>query len=288
MTSPTLYFAFGSNLWKQQMSLRCPSSTYVGIGRLCGYEWFINARGYANIAPSAKDGGPGGQEPGQEFDGEVWGLVYELTHDDEARVDANEGVPYAYEKQTIPVEFWPASPSSSTSPPRGVAAAAEAAAAAAAEAEAAEAAEAAAGAGAGKATPMLVYVDTRRNRGGYPPRDEYVHRMNAGIRDALDEGVPAAYVRRVLRRYIPPPAEGEEEAEEKAGGKEGEGKAAEQATGFADSADASRARAAALTPVGSGVVSPDEGEKRNVGSKEDEEELRERASEVCYAKYLGI
>ncbi|KAL2175541.1 uncharacterized protein P884DRAFT_262340 [Thermothelomyces heterothallicus CBS 202.75] len=271
MTSPTLYFAFGSNLWKQQMSLRCPSSTYVGIGHLRGYEWFINARGYANIAPSAKDGGPGSQEAGQELDGEVWGLVYELTRDDEARLDANEGVPYAYEKQTIPVEFWPASPSSSTSPPRGVAAAA--------------AAEA--GAGAGKATPMLVYVDTRRNRGGYPPRDEYVHRMNAGIRDALDEGVPAAYVRRVLRRYIPP-AEGEEEAEEKAGGKEGEEKTAERATGFADSADASRARAAAPTPVGSGVVSPDEGEERNVGSKEDVEEMRERASEVCYAKYLGI
>ncbi|KAL2183010.1 hypothetical protein L209DRAFT_758389 [Thermothelomyces heterothallicus CBS 203.75] len=270
MTSPTLYFAFGSNLWKQQMSLRCPSSTYVGIGHLRGYEWFINARGYANIAPSAKDGGPGSQEAGQELDSEVWGLVYELTRDDEARLDANEGVPYAYEKQTIPVEFWPASPSSSTSPQRGVAAAA-----------------AEAGAGAGKATPMLVYVDTRRNRGGYPPRDEYVHRMNAGIRDALDEGVPAAYVRRVLRRYIPP-AEGEEEAEEKAGGKEGEGKTAERATGFADSADASRARAAAPTPVGSGVVSPDEGEERNVGSKEDVEEMRERASEVCYAKYLGI
>ncbi|KAL9584321.1 MAG: hypothetical protein Q9203_004702, partial [Teloschistes exilis] len=41
----TLYFAYGSNLWLHQMSLRCPSSVYVGVARLPNYRWIINARG---------------------------------------------------------------------------------------------------------------------------------------------------------------------------------------------------------------------------------------------------
>ncbi|KAL2150187.1 hypothetical protein VTH82DRAFT_7863 [Thermothelomyces myriococcoides] len=222
MSSRTLYFGFGSNMWKQQMSHRCPASTYVGIGRLRGYEWFINSRGYANIAPSAKDNGVDSRGPDDpRLDSEVWGLVYELTPDDEASLDINEGAPYIYEKQTIPVEFWPARSSSSAST---------------AEALAAEA---------GKAVPMLVYIDTRHNRGGYPPRDEYVHRMNAGIHDALEEGVPASYVRQVLRKYIPP-AEGKEKAEE------------------------GKNEAGVITEL------------------EADEELPERASEVCYAKYYGF
>ncbi|KAK4136875.1 hypothetical protein BT67DRAFT_374403, partial [Trichocladium antarcticum] len=93
--SPTLYFAFGSNLWQHQMTLRCPSSPYVGIGRLRGYTWFINARGYANIAPA----------PSPDSGDEVWGLVYDLAEQDEAQLDRNEGVPYAYVKRVVDVEF---------------------------------------------------------------------------------------------------------------------------------------------------------------------------------------
>ncbi|KAL2161011.1 hypothetical protein VTH06DRAFT_8724 [Thermothelomyces fergusii] len=206
MSYPTLYFAFGSNLWKQQMSRRCPSSTYLGIGRLRGYEWFINARGYANIAPSSANNtststststsnGPDSRAPpGQGLEGEVWGLVYALTPDDEARLDASEGVPHAYQRQAVLVEFWPAtgSPPPSSPSPAGAGAGAGAG------------PGASPGTGPGREVPMLVYVDGQRNQGGYPPRAEYVHRMNEGIDDALAEGVPAEYVERVLRRYIPP------------------------------------------------------------------------------------
>jgi len=31
-----------SNLWKEQMTLRCPCSEYLGVGRLQGYRWIIN------------------------------------------------------------------------------------------------------------------------------------------------------------------------------------------------------------------------------------------------------
>ncbi|KAL1648495.1 hypothetical protein SLS58_002250 [Diplodia intermedia] len=52
----TLYFAYGSNLWLDQMHRRCPSSVYLGVGRLhgsnssnTGWRWIINERGYANV-----------------------------------------------------------------------------------------------------------------------------------------------------------------------------------------------------------------------------------------------
>ena len=170
ITPAKSYFGYGSNLWKDQMARRCPSSPFTGVGRLRGYRWIINSRGYANIA-----------ETGAGSD-EVWGLIYDLAPADEVRLDVNEGVPYAYEKAMIPVEFW-----AEGQLPGGR------------EATAATAATAAA-----VVVEMLVYIDYRRCSGeGNKPRDEYVHRMNQGIRDALHEGVPESYVNGVVRRYIP-------------------------------------------------------------------------------------
>ncbi|KAK4119338.1 hypothetical protein N657DRAFT_549244, partial [Parathielavia appendiculata] len=170
------YFGFGSNLWKQQMSLRCPTSPFTGIGRLCGYKWFINGRGYANIAPITT--------ASPDSEDEVWGLVYDLSPADEARLDINEGVPFAYEKRHIPVEFWPDGTGADGIPEKGK----------------------------GQVVDMLVYIDFKRSQPGHRPRAEYVHRMNMGIRDALREGVPQAYVERVLRPYIPADAELDAEA----------------------------------------------------------------------------
>ncbi|KAK4459917.1 hypothetical protein QBC42DRAFT_307497 [Cladorrhinum samala] len=151
------YFGYGSNLWLDQMSRRCPSSPHTGIGLLRGYQWFINSRGYANIAASDNP------------DDQVWGLIYDLTPEDEAQLDVNEGVPVAYEKRTMPVLF-------------------------AGKGERGEPKD---------AVDMLVYIDFQRNEGKHKPRAEYVHRMNMGIRDALKEGVPQEYVDKVLREYIP-------------------------------------------------------------------------------------
>ncbi|KAK4247023.1 hypothetical protein C7999DRAFT_14936 [Corynascus novoguineensis] len=281
MTGSTLYFAFGSNLWKHQMSLRCPSSPYVGLGRLRGYEWFINARGYANIAQAAtKTPNRNLNQDSKPSEPEVWGLVYALSAADEAQLDVNEGVPYAYEKRMLPVEFWTA-PTMSTSPSSP-----------SPEAETDLQAAGIKGRGRGEETLMLVYIDFRHSAGGHPPRAEYVHRMNMGIRDALAEGVPAPYVRRVLREYIPSDEE-EEEEEEEGGWSERKAVALEQARGFVDGRDVVDRRratrvpaAAAATPVGSGVVSSVEGE---TGMDEaEEEELPERASGVCYLKHFGF
>ncbi|KAK6348149.1 hypothetical protein TWF718_005963 [Orbilia javanica] len=85
------YFAYGSNLWLDQMARRCPTSPYTSIARLPNYRWIISERGYANIVRSPGD--------------EVWGMLYDLSPPDEQSLDKYEGVPQAYIKEMMPVEL---------------------------------------------------------------------------------------------------------------------------------------------------------------------------------------
>lgn len=170
-----------SNLWLSQMHLRCPQSTYVGTARLPGYKWIIDTRGYANIvqtsSPSHSPSNPNPNTNTNSTEDEVWGLVYTLTPPDERNLDKNEGVPVAYTKENLTVEFFPASSSPSSSP----------------SSSASESA---------KRIPALVYIDRTRTAES-EPKQEYIYRMNRGIEDALRMGVPEEYVERVLRRFIP-------------------------------------------------------------------------------------
>ena len=86
-----LYFAYGSNLWRKQMRVRCPDHKEIGIGVLRGYRWIISARGYANIISSQSD--------------VVHGKIYKLTAADERNLDRYEGVANgAYRKEILMVE----------------------------------------------------------------------------------------------------------------------------------------------------------------------------------------
>ncbi|MGO9379973.1 MAG: DNA methyltransferase [Dissulfurispiraceae bacterium] len=86
-----LYFAYGSNLWLEQMKERCPNHRLIGDGVLRGYRWIISKRGYANIVKSAPD--------------EVHGIVYEIKKSDEDTLDVKEGVNKgSYRKETLSVE----------------------------------------------------------------------------------------------------------------------------------------------------------------------------------------
>lgn len=89
----TVYFGFGSNMWKEQVQTRCRTSKYLGIARLPGYRWFIAAQGGANVAPGA------------DHD-EVWGLAYSLQPDDEAELDVIERVPVHFTKEIIQAQLW--------------------------------------------------------------------------------------------------------------------------------------------------------------------------------------
>ncbi|KAI1079060.1 hypothetical protein F5B20DRAFT_191376 [Whalleya microplaca] len=209
MTAPTtggnkevLYFAYGSNLSTTQMHQRCPRSTPVGLGHLPGWKWIINERGYANIvqqqpqpqqqqqqqasSPSASAttttttaaaGNASAGDPG------VYGLLYRLHPDDEATLDACEGVPWAYERRFLDVILVPD------------------------KARAKVRAEAGAGAkieieGARAHARALVYVDFERVKPS-TPRREYVARMNRGIHEAVAEwGLSETYVEDVMRPFL--------------------------------------------------------------------------------------
>ncbi len=86
-----LYFAYGSNLCREQMQCRCPDHRIVGRSSLKGYRWIISTRGYANVVKSDED--------------EVQGVVYEISESDECNLDRCEGVDCgAYRKEMITVE----------------------------------------------------------------------------------------------------------------------------------------------------------------------------------------
>ena len=193
LSPPTTYFGYGSNLWQHQMTTRCPTSTYLGVARLPHYTWQINTRGYANVV-SAPSSSP-------NYSDSVYGLVYGLPPLDEQQLDRNEGVPVAYTKEWIKCDFWPGGVGEKIDT----------------EMEPKERRE------------MLVYVDRKRTTPDVP-REEYVYRMNRGIRDALALGVPEGYVEGVLRGYIAAP-EGGKGGE---GGKEEEELAMRQAGRFVD------------------------------------------------------
>ncbi|KIM39271.1 hypothetical protein M413DRAFT_447212 [Hebeloma cylindrosporum] len=88
MSSKTVYFAYGSNLWLDQMGRRCPESKFIGIASLNDWKWIINIRGCATIIPSAGD--------------IVYGFLFELSAQDVLNLNGFEG--NMYERQTIPVE----------------------------------------------------------------------------------------------------------------------------------------------------------------------------------------
>ena len=78
-----LYFAYGSNMWRQQMRERCPGHELIGTAvlkdhTLC-FPRFSKIRkcGVAGIRPQP--------------DAEVWGVVYRLTAEDFAALDRREG-----------------------------------------------------------------------------------------------------------------------------------------------------------------------------------------------------
>ena len=159
----TLYFGYGSNLWREQMTQRCPESEYVGVARLPKYRWIIYDRGYANVVKT-----------GNSSD-EVYALAYTLNSWDESRLDRNEGVPVAYQKDTLKVEFW----ESAGGKPVNVTDRHSV-----------------------RTREMLVYIDYDGTHEA-KPKEEYIYRMNKGIDDAIEAGVPAEYVDRVMRRFIP-------------------------------------------------------------------------------------
>ena len=137
------YFGYGSNLSKEQMAIRCPDSNYVSSGKLLGYSWLINTRGYASIKPSKDD--------------IVLGEIFRLSQKDVDYLDIYENVDDGmYIKSTLSIE-------TSSGP-----------------------------------IDCLVYIASDNNLGS--PQEEYIHRINSGIKSA---NLPAEYVQKSIRPFIP-------------------------------------------------------------------------------------
>ncbi|KAI1347140.1 hypothetical protein F5Y01DRAFT_330109 [Xylaria sp. FL0043] len=225
-----LYFAYGSNLSTTQMKHRCPHSPPVGLAHLAGWNWIINERGYANIIPeeySAKDGtgssagtdlGPvlsqnqlPSLSPGHPIG--VHGLVYRLHPDDEETLDRYEGVGYAYEKVMMKIprsdffdlhsvgDSWTSTTKASSkdeasqSPTEKTKTLHNGRMAEQPLERKTELSD---------EIELLVYVDTI-NVTPSAPKEEYIGRMNRGIKEARERGFPPGYVNSVIRRYIPAP-----------------------------------------------------------------------------------
>ena len=84
------YIAYGSNLNVQQMRYRCPSARIIGRSVISGYELlFKGSKTGSYLTIEKKDGA------------EVPVAVWEVTAEDEARLDRYEGFPAFYYKKEL-------------------------------------------------------------------------------------------------------------------------------------------------------------------------------------------
>ncbi|GAO15455.1 uncharacterized protein UV8b_02214 [Ustilaginoidea virens] len=178
----------------KQMQRRCPNSKYVGFGRLRNFRWQINERGFANVVSCH----------GRWVDG----LVYEIDGSDEGKLDISEGVSKgAYEKRHMPVVVRLASCSLyrrsvswvvARGGPGGVRKLAK------------HNVSHRGGGGGGKALVereahnVLVYASLVHVTDS-GPREEYIDRINRGLRDAASLGMQDDYIRNCIRPFIPEP-----------------------------------------------------------------------------------
>jgi gamma-glutamylcyclotransferase (GGCT)/AIG2-like uncharacterized protein YtfP len=88
------YIAYGSNMDTNQMDYRCPESILVGTGWIHGYELLFKGSltgFYATIEKHA--------------DSKVPCYIWDISDNDEKRLDRYEGFPTFYYKATLPVEL---------------------------------------------------------------------------------------------------------------------------------------------------------------------------------------
>ena len=86
----TLHFAYGSNMSRTHMRVRCPAAREVGTAILPGYRFVITADGYASVRRAQGH--------------EVHGLLWRLTPRDRAALNAYEDLADGlYRAVTLPV-----------------------------------------------------------------------------------------------------------------------------------------------------------------------------------------
>ena len=93
---PHLYFAYAPNMEPRRFRRLCPRATLVGPARLPGHRLAFSR--YSR----QRRGGSTDIVPDPE--GEVWGVLYEVSDADLEALDRSEDVPAAYRRLTVVVE----------------------------------------------------------------------------------------------------------------------------------------------------------------------------------------
>ncbi|RDW61259.1 gamma-glutamylcyclotransferase family protein [Aspergillus mulundensis] len=203
-----LYFAYGSNLSPTQMRMRCIhnptlSGHPVALATLDSWRWLICQAGYANVVS------PAGLRVGSQIDGGddvpqsisksiphggVYGVLYEMSAEDERVLDGYEGVHHSagdskqgdkvplgirqkeqgdgdYNKWYVDARVveWLDEGYRERNGLEGV----------------------------GGNVRVLVYVDEERVKVG-KPKEEYIPRMNRAIREAVELGFPVDWAEEVI------------------------------------------------------------------------------------------
>jgi hypothetical protein len=87
----TLYFAYGSNMCRYQMGLRCPGAVPLGTARLDQWRFAITRNGYATIKPAQG--------------GRVYGVLWKVTSRHLFTLNAYECLDSGwYRRTSIPVK----------------------------------------------------------------------------------------------------------------------------------------------------------------------------------------
>ena len=90
------YFAYGSNMDKEQMKHRCPDSKLIGVAILKGYRFVYD--GYSCLRKGAV------ANIVKDESEKVFGVLYEISENDERELDCCEGYPNSYDKKEVEVE----------------------------------------------------------------------------------------------------------------------------------------------------------------------------------------
>ncbi|HEY8268942.1 MAG TPA: gamma-glutamylcyclotransferase family protein [Xanthobacteraceae bacterium] len=88
--SPSLYFAYGSNMDRAHMTRMCPRAKAYGPARIKNYRFFITASGHGSIAPHRG--------------ANAWGVLWHVTAVDVAALDRYEDLAGGlYRQEMLPV-----------------------------------------------------------------------------------------------------------------------------------------------------------------------------------------
>ncbi|KAJ5876137.1 uncharacterized protein N7529_001721 [Penicillium soppii] len=202
-TTPTtrpkyLYFAYGSNLSPAQMAMRCitdPSSSKpLAIAKLSHWRWLICEAGYANVLPPAGLRVPGQDDaapqiPVSGVEDAVYGVLYEMVIADERILDGYEGIDTHAgdaDGRFVDVDVRPREQGDGSYNKWFV------------EAEVVKWLDD----GEHGEVKVLVYVDENCVTVS-KPKFEYIARMNRGIRESVELGMPQSWVDEVIRKFIP-------------------------------------------------------------------------------------